>query len=318
MRKTLLLYIIPLFLLGDFAKVGTAGAKFLGLEVGARAAGMAGSYIGIGNDASLIFWDPAELTKVKGVSLFTGYTNLFAGIKHSSFSIALNKGLQGTYGFFASGISIGGMDETTVDSIDGTGNTFGYTGFTTGFSFAKALTDKFSLGFNLKFIGEYYGNYTKTYGWGFDVGTLYYTGWKSFRFGMIVQNFGPDLKPSGTYLDYINGSVDDTLEFSPYPIPMTFRLGGAMNLYETDNSYLTLSACLVHPNDNIENVRIGTEYGFNNMLFLRAGYSIRTDEEKMSFGFGVKTPNNRFSIDYAFTDMGALPDLHRISAAMSF
>ena len=318
MKKILVLMVVPIFLLGDFAKVGTAGAKFLGLEIGARATAMGGSYIGVGNDASVIFWDPGELINVEGKSLFTNYTNLFAGIKHTALAFTVNRGITGTIGLFLTNISIGDMIETTVDLPDGTGNTFGYSAFTFGGSYGKALTDKFSVGFNLKVLGEFYGSYSKTYGWGFDIGTLYYTGWKSFRFGMVIQNFGPDLRPGGTYLDYANGEVQDTLKYSTYPIPMTFRLGGAVDVLENENSKLTLAVCAVHPNDNLENVRIGGEYSFSNMLFLRAGYAIRTDEQGISFGFGIKGLNNKLSIDYAFSDYGALPDIHRISAGMSF
>jgi len=318
MKRILLFIGIPIFLLGDFAKVGTAGAKFLGLEIGARANAMGGSYIGVGNDASLVFWNPGELINVEGKSLFTNYIKLFAGVKHTSMAFVSNQGIKGVMGVFFSEISAGDMIETTVDFPDGTGRTFGYSAFTFGGSYGKALTDKFSVGVNLKILGEFYDSYSKTYGWGFDVGTLYYTGWKSFRFGMVIQNFGPDLKPGGTYLDYVNGEVQDTFEYSTYPLPMTFRLGGAMDVFKNENSYLTLAVCAVHPNDNLENLRIGTEYSFSNMLFLRAGYAMRIDEQGISLGFGIKGLNDKLSIDYAFSDYGALPDVHRISAGMSF
>ena len=70
------------------------------------------------------------------------------------------------------------------------------------------LTDKFSFGCNLKGIREDY-TYGSSNNFAIDVGTFYNTGWKSLRLGMVMQNFGPEMKPSGTYRNWQGGTYID-------------------------------------------------------------------------------------------------------------
>ena len=46
---------------------------------------------------------------------------------------------------------------------------------------------------------------------------------------------------------------------------------------------------LEHPNDNSENIRIGVEYAYLNLIFLRTGYKINVLGQKApTFGAGFK------------------------------
>ncbi|MBN2091535.1 hypothetical protein JW964_18120, partial [candidate division KSB1 bacterium] len=96
-----------------------------------------------------------------------------------------------------------------------------------------------------------------------------------------------------------------------------------------------------HPNDNLEQVTIGTEYKFSDYFALRAGYrmflkvsdkdaifkfdantevDVEEPLEGLSFGLGMNVPlgNMRTLIDYAYTDMGFLDLGQRFTIAFQF
>jgi len=49
---------------------------------------------------------------------------------------------------------------------------------------------------------------------------------------------------------------------------------------------------------------------------MRAGYNINKDEGGLSCGVGF-APGN-ISLDYSFSDFGALPDIHRLGISFNF
>ncbi len=47
--------------------LGTSGAQFLQIPVGARAEGMSGAIVGLTDDATSVFWNPAGIANVNNV-----------------------------------------------------------------------------------------------------------------------------------------------------------------------------------------------------------------------------------------------------------
>ena len=62
------------------------------------------------------------------------------------------------------------------------------------------------------------------------------------------------------------------------------------------------------------------EYGFNNFLFLRAGYRIGNDLAGLTLGGGARVPigNNITMADYAYVPYGDFGATHRIGLSFSF
>ena len=60
---TIIIY-VQLLLTYVFAvdKTGTTAAKFLHINVGAKAVGMGGAFTSIANDATAMYWNPAGLS----------------------------------------------------------------------------------------------------------------------------------------------------------------------------------------------------------------------------------------------------------------
>jgi len=350
----LLLFIVAGASLGqEFAKVGTAGAQFLKIGVGARGVAMGEAYDAVCDDASSIFWNPAGLAFVKKNSALFGHANWLADIKYDAAAFAHNLGSAGVVGLSFSYLSSGDIMETTVEMQEGTGNYFNTANLMLGASYARMLTDRFSIGGNIKYIEERLAD-EKASAWGVDIGILYYTGFKSLRLGMSIRNFGPEMQFSGTYKDYDNGNwvIDAATgkpmekKYLPYYMPMTFKISLAYNLIEKENTFMTVAADLAHPNDNVEKLNLGTEIKLMKVLAIRFGYTgligvmkredIEVENEgtpnevtykvhnyTQNLGAGIGVIMNlkglgEFNLDYGYTDFGVLDWVHRMSVTLNF
>ncbi|HEX9971176.1 MAG TPA: PorV/PorQ family protein [bacterium] len=334
--RNLILSIIFIFIFTEigfsFEKVGTTSFQFLKVMTSARSCGMGEAFSAVANRSDAVFFNPAALTRVRQFDLSVDYLDYFLDISHVGFSAAYSIRNLGTFAF--QGI-ITNMDEikvTTVDALDFVDGVYlGYTGETIspasqvfGVSFARELTDKFSFGITAKYGREDLG--VKSAGnIMFDAGLTYDTGFKSLVIAAVVRHFGPEVK----FYDKVRlpryDAANDSTYYQrytgkSYPLPQTFNIGISTylissnegSLLRSDNQSLLLAFDMAQPRDYDQQYNIGLEYGFSNILFLRAGYKMNYDEENFSFGFGLAF--NKYRVDYAFSDFGDyLGSLHRFS-----
>jgi hypothetical protein len=116
-----------------------------------------------------------------------------------------------------------------------------------------------------------------------------------------------------------DGLTDNNVATKPVPLPLTFRAGIAFEVFQTANSKATVSAELMHPSDNNEHYNFGGEYWFQDLVAVRAGWKVNTDEGGFTAGLGVKVPFLTGAyFDYAFTDLGLLQGVHRGSFDITF
>jgi hypothetical protein len=329
-------------------KVGTVGFKFLDIGVGGRAQAMGEAYAALGNDAASVFWNPAGVANVQGADFFAGYTKWPADI--NLYSVALAKKVDlpafGPSSMAISGtlLNTGLMNRTTEYDVDGShSGTFAYEDYAFGLTMGKYLTDRFAFGATLKMFHEKIADWDEN-SWAVDIGTYYETGFKSIRIGISIMNFGPDVnfaldedndgRTDEDPLDgisqdddngdgVINGLDDDGEDVvqKDTPLPLTFRAGIAMDVLQTESSKATLVVELAHPPDNEERYQFGGEYWLADMLALRAGWKLNMDEGGFTAGAGFKWPfsgSSIFSVDYAFTDLGRLTNVHRVSTSVTF
>lgn len=289
------------------AKVGTTGAQFLELGVSARAMGMAEAYTAVADDISAVYYNPAGLVNMYGKEATFTYISLPADVGYSFGAIGMPlESIGGVLGLSIYSLSSGDMIERTYKhgTYEGTGRTFSWSDFAAAVSYGRYLTDRFSVGVSVKFIGQDTHDYSAS-GWAADVGTNYDTGFRGFKIAMMITNFGPDMR-------FISND---------YPLPINFRFGGAINVIEGDSHWLTFAAEGSHPSDNLEKYNAGLEYTFNNMFTLRAGSRFNYDEDGFTFGGGARIPvgeEREMRFDYAFQDFGVLTEVHRFSMSIAF
>ena len=176
-----------------------------------------------------------------------------------------------------------------------------------GIGYAKALSEKFSVGGIVKYVsqslgssvvnvnssGNYLWEQSKTNVLAFDFGLIYKTGFKSLDFGMDVKNFAREVR-------YINES---------FQLPLVFNIGVSMNVFDLvpeineDMHSFLISVDASHPRDYPEQISIGGEYTFMKLISLRVGYTSPTDIQGISAGLGIKHSFSGydFAFDYSYT-----------------
>ncbi len=330
--RQLFIYGLALILLGaglvpaaDFSRTGSVGAQFLKIAVGSRYQGMGEASVAVVNDPYSLYWNPAGLANIDAHSISFTNVDWIAGISLNYVSFATRVENIGVVGLSATLMSTGDMEITTVEQPEGTGEMFSASSFALSGGFARYLTTRLSFGLSIKYVFEKIYNESAS-GLGFDVGTQLHTGWRTLRIGMNISNMGTSMRFSGpdllTSLDIENGSTPNgTANIDSYELPLTFRLGMAYDLIDDPENRLTLAVEAKHPNDNEQQAGMGTEYGFRDSYFLRAGYKLNYEDQGLTLGAGVQTEvgeRTLLVIDYAWSDFNYLESVHRFSIGFNF
>jgi hypothetical protein len=293
------------------AKVGTAGAKFLDIGISARAMGMGEAYSAIANDVSAIYYNPAGLTQLFSREAMFTHIDYPAGIKYNFGAIALPvEALAGVIGIGVYNLNSGDIPLTTygylanVETGRFDGEYFRAIDWAISMSYARSLTEHFSLGGTFKLIGEYYDD-ESAQGWAADVGTLYDTGYRGFKIAISIVNFGPDMK----------------MVQQEYPLPINFKFGSSFNFVESPDHLAVVSLEGAHPSDNLEQYNAGIEYWYLDKFSLRVGNRFNYDADGFTAGAGMKWPfgeATEIRVDYSYQDFGFLREVHRFSFALAF
>lgn len=300
----LILLVFPEGVWGQ-AKVGTAGAQFLELGVSARAIGMGEAFLSICDDASAVYYNPAGLIQLRQREALFTHISYLADINYEFAALAYpTPKFGGVWGVSflmldAGDMPFAGKYEHALNPTQ----TFTAKEYALSFSYARSLTDRFNVGGTLKIIDELYDTERAT-GWAADMGTLYDTGFRGFKIGMMISNFGPDLK-------FISEA---------YPLPMNFKFGGVMDIFRGENHRAVFALEGGHPNDNLEKFNGGVEYWFKDLFSLRFGNYFEYDTGGITAGGGVRlnVSQAKLSIDYGYHDMGFLEGMHRFSLGVIF
>jgi long-subunit fatty acid transport protein len=317
----------------DVSKKGTTAAPFLSIGQSARAIGMGSAFVGVVNDVSSIYWNPAGLTKAQGVNVTFDHTLWIADIKYNYLAASYNLGDLGTIGFSYTGSDIGEMNVTTILQPEGTGETFTSTQAAFSLAYAIQLTENFSIGFNPKFIYESIWRMSAS-AFALDLGVQYVTPFDNAILAMSISNFGTSMQLLGNSNLVLhdldpensgnNGNIPAYLETNSWALPLTFRVGIAYNPFYSEEHRLTVALDAMHPSDNYESINLGAEYAYNDFVFIRGGYKslfLKDSEERFSLGFGLKQQlvgNVALKLDYAYQDFGRFSDIQKFTLSISF
>ena len=317
----------------DVSKKGTTAAAFLSIGQSARAISMGSAFVGVADDASSMYWNPAGLARLQGVSVMFDHTKWIADISYNFIAATYNLGDIGTVGFSFTGSDIGDMKVTTVDEPNGTGETFTASDASFSLAYAVNLTDNFALGISPKFIYQKIWKMDAS-AFALDLGVTYKTPFDGMILAMAISNYGTkmqmlgnsnlvlhDLDPGSTGN---NGKIPAYLETKQWALPLNFRVGVAYDPIKTENHKLTVALDASHPSDNYESINVGAEYVFNSFLAFRGGYKslfLKDSEETFALGMGIRQlmiGNLSVVVDYAFQDFGRLSNIQKFSLSINF
>ena len=317
----------------DVSKRGTSAATFLSIGQSARAIGMGSAFVGIQNDPATLYWNPAGIASIEGVSLLFDHTSWFADIGYNFFVATYNIEDFGTLGLSFIISDIGEMDVTTIQQPEGTGQKFSATDLAISIAYAIQLTENFAIGFNPKFIYQSIWNMNAST-FAVDLGMQYKTPFDGMILAMSVSNFGTKMQLEGNTSLVLydsdpqssgnNDKIPAYLETNSWALPLIFRVGVAYDPIKSEDHHLTLALDALHPSDNYESVNVGAEYTFMNLLSLRGGYKslfLDSSEETFALGFGIQKQiigNITLSFDYSYQDFGRLSDIQKFSFGMKF
>ena len=309
-------------------KRAQAGMKFLSVANSARVSGMGEAVTALEGKSVSMFFNPAGMARQSNlVDITLGQTQFIADINYmyGSASFAPFEGNYGVIGFSLTSVDYGELNRTIRKGADGYEDlgTFSPTAVSMGVGYAKALSDKFSVGGNVKYVRQSLGDHVTSLGangglkyenfetdvFAFDFGIIYKTGFESLNFGMSIRNFSEEIK-------YIEES---------FQLPLTFKIGFSMDITDfidvkKEDHSLLVAIDASHPRDYEEQLNIGLEYTLLNSISFRAGYITPTDEQGFNAGIGVKQSlmGLSFGFDYAYTDFGVFDNLHRFTVSFSY
>ncbi|MDD5131124.1 MAG: PorV/PorQ family protein [bacterium] len=284
---------------------GRPGA-FLSYGAGARSLAMGKTFVGVADDASTTYWNPAGLATLQKPEITALYASMYEKTGYSFASgvyplkSALASSLQpsasssfGTLGLAIVNLSSRGFqlrDEYNYEQGEGgVSETAAIVSY--GMKPAECLRleaeslKNVSLGVNLKVVNQNVNTKSDT-GYGIDVGVLYKHNdsdiqhsafsLQRINIGLSIQNL---IAPKLTL-------IEDTDKY-----PLSTTLGFSYRFF--NNNLLTALDLNKTENRQLK-VHLGTEYTLAKLFSIRAGL----DETEATFGMGVKWQN--YSLDYAF------------------
>ncbi len=272
---------------------GLGGFQFLKIGQGARPVAMGEAYMAVADDINAIFWNPAGLTDVRGTAWTATYTKWLVDSNIFSGAVVWNTGTArgGVLGLGVVAFQPEDFEETTIFQPNGTGQSVSAGDLGIGVVYALRLTDKFSFGARMSWVHQ------SLYTWSvnqftLDVGTRFYTGFRSLRLAMALKNFGPDKR----------------ILQATFVMPLTYHVAAAAELFgeKGDPGYLTVAGETLYVSDYDLRAHLGAELWLRNIFALRAGYKFAYEADSFTVGMGLKYDmhaDRALTVDVSYSEM---------------
>jgi len=318
----------------DNTGFGTTSAEFLLFGAGARGTALGGSVAALSTDVTALYYNPGNVALLSQPGAMVSTYSYIASTRYSWAGLAfpMSGGARalgvsiGTFGF-------GDQPVYTLDSPDGTGETYSVSQTFIAGTYSQNFSDRFSAGFSAKLISDKLGRTAAT-AFAVDFGTNFHAtvGQRPIRGAFVIQNLGTNLKHTGAALDETvlrqppQGTVDvpqqpqpAVLKASGWSLPVLFRVAVALDLVTSASQRLTLLGEFTQANNDKPGAGAGLEYALSNIgnsgFFVAARGSYQTKYSVGSFsnyglagggGIGWGRGNVKFGFDYAYKSLGPL------------
>lgn len=281
---------------GGGSRNGTAGAAQLLIPVGARGVAMSGSSLVGSSGVEAIYWNPANLARgEQATNVMFSHMNYIADIGVEYGAVSTNLEGFGAIGFSIKSLNIGSIPVTTVQAPDGTGQTFTPQFMTLGLTYSRLLSDRIAVGITANLISEKI-ELVSTTGLAFNVGISYKNlgNVDGLSFAVVLKNLGPQMKYDGSGL-LIRADAASLqrptqlykIEAAGYELPSTLELGLGYTYNINSSNALMVNGVFQNSNFYGDEYKLGMEYTFDNLLFVRGGYMFLPELEKDDNIYGL-------------------------------
>src|SRR3954463_13174729 len=276
---------------GNPDRAGQSGATELLINPWARSTGFAGSNVAGARGIESAFTNVSGLAFTKKTELVFSHQSFLqgSGISLNSAGFSQHVGETGAIGITATAMDFGDLAITTDEYPEaGKLGKFSPQFLNVGFGYAKNFSDDIAGGLMIKVITEKISNVSAR-GIALDAGIQYTAGkYDQIKFGIALKNWGPKMKFSGDGLSFktpvpaaTNGSNTMTVEqrAAQFELPALLNIGVGYDVYfEKDsaklkNNRVTINAAFTSNSFSKDQLKIGLEYGWRNILMIRAGYA---------------------------------------------
>lgn len=332
---------------GNPDRAGQAGATQLLINPWARSSGYGGSNVSSARGLEAMFINVAGTAFTKKTELLFSRTQWLKGtdININAFGLTQRVGETGAIGLTVMSINFGDIPITTVDQPEGGLGTFSPQFINIGVSYAKGFSDNIFGGITLKVITEKISNVSAR-GIALDAGIQYLAGKNDqLKFGITLKNVGPRMKYSGDGLSIktpIPGNTQGATmtaeqRTAQFELPSLLSIGAGYDFYMkkdtagTKTHRVTALGSFTSNSFSKDQYNIGLEYGWKNMLMVRAGYSyekgiFNKDDRTTVFtgpsaGFTVEIPfgknKSTFGLDYSYRATNPFNGTHSFGARIN-
>ncbi|HIG75147.1 MAG TPA: PorV/PorQ family protein [Bacteroidetes bacterium] len=314
----------------DRDKLAQTAMKFLAVGADPRSAALGDATTALTGGSDALFYNPAALAWQRDdADAMFSETRWIADIDYNHASASYRLGSLGVVGGSLAFADYGEMIQTVFDPTEGGSGyrevgTFSPSAFVAGVGFARAFSDRFAAGGQVKYAHQDFGAAPDRYDpdsgelqfadisegvLAYDFGVFYRTGFESLNFALTARNFSREV-------EFVTESAQ---------LPLALHIGVSMDLLDLTSLQggahgLVLAIDAENSRDYPEQLKVGAEYTFAETLALRAGYVAPADEQGISLGAGVRSSLGGLGlgVDYAYTDFGVFDAVHRVAAHLSF
>lgn len=285
---------------------GVSGAQFLRIGVDARsvALGETGATV---SGARSVFYNPAGLAGSAGTELFLSQVQWVMDVNYSNLAVA-RRFSSGVWAFSAGYLTTGGMDK-----YDKSGNklsgTFSGSDMAAGLSYAAEPGPGLGLGATVKYISSKLDDSGAAVP-ALDAGLKWAAMPGKLVLGTALRNMGPGLK----------------FESGRAALPLNLKFGGAYIINVPDESGLQRKVAVLADGNYVKDsglygnfgVEYLADYSEGGRFAVRAGWRTDAADSASAISAGLGFDLNSYAIDYSYSGMGDLGQVHRLSLSLKF
>jgi len=300
-KRTNCLILVALLAAGlAFAAAGQTAVSVFDIEPGVARLGAGGAGISVASGAETLYYNPASLTELPGISFSSFFASYMGMASYSAFSLTLrNFGIAALL-FNAGGIQgyDAGGSQTDTLSYRNTGFVFGVGVEPSDLPFLPDLPFDMALGARIKGLSTSVGD-AKGSGFTLDIG---------MRTTISDLNVGP-ISVSDVAFGFMASNLFGTLSYETEQenFGMDLALGASARIAQIVSTAIDLSL-------GGNGIHFGVEYSPVSTLALRLGLISKSG---ISVTAGVGIAVQGFMIDYAYASH-TLGGTHRVSLTIDF